>query len=72
MGWGEVLYEICYCHNNCSGYVAPTFCEDNRQVITVYCKVLLQHTAGGNEENHHKSASDTIPIKHLLDASQKS
>jgi hypothetical protein len=40
-------------------------------VITVYCKVLLQHTAGGNEENHQKSASNTIPIEHFLDVSQK-
>ena len=67
----EVLYNIYYCHNNCSGYVAPTFYGDNQQVIMVYCKVLLQHTAGGNEENHQKSASDTIPTEHLLGASQK-
>jgi hypothetical protein len=72
VGWVEVLYKIYYCHNNCSGYVAPTFYKDNRQVITVYCKVLLQHKAGGNDEKHQKSASDTIPIEHLLDASQKS
>lgn len=71
VGWVEALYKIYYCHN-CSGYVAPTFYEDNRQVIMVYCKVLLQHTAGGNEENHQKSASDTITIEHFLDASQKS
>ena len=68
----EVLYKIYYCHNSCSDYAAPTFYADNRRVIAVYCKVLLRHTAGGNEENHQKSASDTIPIKHLLDASQKS
>jgi hypothetical protein len=67
-----VLYKIYYCHNNCSGYVAPAFYEDKLQVITVYCKVPLQHTAGGSEENHQKSASDTFPIKHLLDESQKS
>jgi hypothetical protein len=46
--------------------------EDNQQEITVYCKLLSQHTAGGNEENHKKSAMDTmLPIKHLLNASQK-
>jgi hypothetical protein len=71
VGWVAVLYKIYYCHN-CSDYVAPTFCEDTRQVITAYCKILLQHTAGGNEENHQKSASDTIQIKHHLDACKKS
>jgi len=71
VGWVEVLYKTYYCHNECSGYVARTFHEDNRQVITLYCKVLLYHTAGGNEEDHQKSATDTIPIEHLLDASQK-